>query len=246
MADVPLYVISEFSSSERRITPSWSIAQLKKKLEPITGIPPSCQVISLKIPPGDSIPVEAADEESVYMQSFNLVPYAELHVSPIVVPFSLVVLGETIPSKASPRLVSNPGARQAPGAARRGLFTSAPGVKDHGNCSELPRKSETTWAFCPAMPAHAMFPTARHLAKGPGTTDNKVPPHRLELPTSPGTYCLLHHHHHHHHHHSIPPDYQASPLTTPRSSTPAPRLPAPTSPAPSASKSLSCPRRSTK
>lgn len=87
MADVPLYVISEFSSSERRITPSWSIAQLKKKLEPITGIPPSCQVISLKIPPGDSIPVEAADEESVYMQSFNLVPYAELHVSPILVPF---------------------------------------------------------------------------------------------------------------------------------------------------------------
>ncbi|KAK0740204.1 CAP Gly-rich domain-containing protein [Schizothecium vesticola] len=80
MADVPLYVISEFSSSERRITPSWSISQLKKKLEPITGIPPSCQVISLKIPPGDSIPVEAADEESVYMQSFNLVPYSELHI----------------------------------------------------------------------------------------------------------------------------------------------------------------------
>ena len=80
MADVPLYVISEYSSSERRITPAWSISQLKKKLEPITGIPPSCQVISLKSAAGDKIPVEAADEDSVYMQSFNLVPYAELHV----------------------------------------------------------------------------------------------------------------------------------------------------------------------
>lgn len=117
MADVPLYVISEFSSSERRITPSWSIAQLKKKLEPITGIPPSCQVISLKIPPGDSIPVEAADEESVYMQSFNLVPYAELHVSYILVSFSHSRRSHPIPSVGSgrPCLVSRPRARCSKG-----------------------------------------------------------------------------------------------------------------------------------
>jgi tubulin-specific chaperone B len=80
MADVPLHVISEYAASERRITPAWSIAQLKTKLEPITGIPPSCQKISLKTPSNSSIPVEAADEETVYMQSFPLVPYAELHV----------------------------------------------------------------------------------------------------------------------------------------------------------------------
>ena len=80
MADVPLYVVSDYSSSERRITPAWSISQLKKKLEPITGIPPSCQRISLKTPPGDTVSVEAADEDSVYMQSFQLVPYAELLV----------------------------------------------------------------------------------------------------------------------------------------------------------------------
>ncbi len=81
MADVPLHVISDYSSSERRITPSWSISQLKKKLEPITGIPPSCQRISLKVPSSDTIPLEAADEETTYLQNYPLVPYAELHVS---------------------------------------------------------------------------------------------------------------------------------------------------------------------
>ncbi|KAK3315306.1 CAP Gly-rich domain-containing protein [Apodospora peruviana] len=81
MADVPLYVVSEYSSSERRITPSWSIAQLKKKLEPITGIPPSCQRISLKTPSNENISVEAADEESTYLQTYPLSPYAELRVT---------------------------------------------------------------------------------------------------------------------------------------------------------------------
>jgi len=146
MADVPLYVISEFSSSERRITPSWSIAQLKKKLEPITGIPPSCQVISLRIPPGDSIPVEAADEESVYMQSFNLVPYAELHVSPIPASFSFSFLERpSQPKRRSCKTMSC--LTQVGGVARGGLFTSALGVKDHGNCSGLARKSKEIWAL---------------------------------------------------------------------------------------------------
>ncbi|KAK4226446.1 CAP Gly-rich domain-containing protein [Podospora fimiseda] len=80
MADVPLYVVSDYSSSERRITPSWSIAQLKTKLEPITGIPPSCQNIFLKTSSNDKIPIQASDEESVYLQSFPLAPYAELQV----------------------------------------------------------------------------------------------------------------------------------------------------------------------
>lgn len=81
MADVPLYVVSDYSSSERRITPAWSITQLKRKLEPITGIPPSCQRISLKTASNEVLPVEAADEENVFLQSFPLTPYAELRVS---------------------------------------------------------------------------------------------------------------------------------------------------------------------
>ncbi|KAK4146516.1 CAP Gly-rich domain-containing protein [Dichotomopilus funicola] len=81
MADVPLYVVSDYAASERRITPSWSIWQLKTKLEHITGIPPSSQKISLKTSSGEKIPIEAADEESVYLQQYPLAPYAELLVA---------------------------------------------------------------------------------------------------------------------------------------------------------------------
>ncbi|KAI8960615.1 CAP Gly-rich domain-containing protein [Daldinia sp. FL1419] len=80
MADVPLQVISENSTSERRITPSWSITQLKRKLEPITGIPPSSQRISLKTASKQSIPIEAADEDAVLLSNFPLSAYAELHI----------------------------------------------------------------------------------------------------------------------------------------------------------------------
>jgi tubulin-folding cofactor B len=83
MADVPLYVVSDYAASERRITPSWSISQLKAKLEPVTGIPPSCQQIFLKqtSTSTEKIPVEASNEDSVYLQQFPLAPYAELLVS---------------------------------------------------------------------------------------------------------------------------------------------------------------------
>jgi len=81
MADVPLQVISEQSASERRITPSWSISQLKAKLEPVTGIPPSAQKIFLKTPNQERLPVEGEDEDHTYLTSFNLVAYAELQVS---------------------------------------------------------------------------------------------------------------------------------------------------------------------
>ncbi|KAF3765802.1 putative Alp11-like protein of tubulin-folding cofactor B [Cryphonectria parasitica EP155] len=80
MADVPMRVVSENTSSERRITPSWSISKLKTKLEPVTGIPPSSQRISLKLSGQESIPIEASDEDSTYLSSFSLVAYAELLV----------------------------------------------------------------------------------------------------------------------------------------------------------------------
>ncbi|KAI2631930.1 CAP Gly-rich domain-containing protein [Hypoxylon sp. NC1633] len=80
MADVPLQVISENSASERRITPSWSITQLKRKLEPVTGIPPSSQRISLRTASKDTIAVEAVDEDSTPLSHFPLAAYAELHI----------------------------------------------------------------------------------------------------------------------------------------------------------------------
>lgn len=81
MADVPLQVISENAAAERRITPSWTITQLRAKLEPITGIPPSSQTLSLKVSGSERIPIEAQDEDAVQISAFPIAPYAELHVS---------------------------------------------------------------------------------------------------------------------------------------------------------------------
>ncbi|KAK4102610.1 hypothetical protein N658DRAFT_423261 [Parathielavia hyrcaniae] len=97
MADVPLYVVSDYASSERRITPSWSISQLKAKLESVTGIPPSCQQIILKTPSNEKIAIEAPDEDAVYMQQFPLTPYADL------------VVADTRPVSARPNLASTAG-----------------------------------------------------------------------------------------------------------------------------------------
>ena len=79
--DIPLLVTSENSSSERRITPSWTIGQLKAKLEPVTGIPPLSQKLILRVPAQEGIPIEARDEEHTQLSHFPLLPYAEIHVS---------------------------------------------------------------------------------------------------------------------------------------------------------------------
>lgn len=79
--DVPLQIISDNSSSERRISPSWSLSDLKTRLEPITGIPSSSQQIELRCKGQASVALEAADEDATRLSNFPLVAYAELHVS---------------------------------------------------------------------------------------------------------------------------------------------------------------------
>ncbi|KAH7117927.1 CAP Gly-rich domain-containing protein [Dendryphion nanum] len=79
-ADVPLLISSPNSSSERRISPSWSIAHLKSRLEPITGVPASSQQLSLRAGSQDVVSISAADEETTQLAAFPLQPYAELTV----------------------------------------------------------------------------------------------------------------------------------------------------------------------
>jgi hypothetical protein len=79
--DIPLLVKSADSGSERRINPSWSVAHLKTRLEPITGIPASAQKLSLRIGSRDAVPIEASDEENTQLSSFPLQAYAEIFVS---------------------------------------------------------------------------------------------------------------------------------------------------------------------
>lgn len=81
-ADVPLLISSPNSSSERRISPSWTIAHLKTRLEPITGIPAGCQQLSLRVASQDPVALVAADEEHTQLVAFPLQPYAEIAVSP--------------------------------------------------------------------------------------------------------------------------------------------------------------------
>lgn len=78
--DIPLLIVSENSASERRISPSWTIAQLKGRLEPVTGVPATCQKLSLKIGSQPAQPIEATDEESTILAAWPLQAYAELKV----------------------------------------------------------------------------------------------------------------------------------------------------------------------
>ncbi|KAF2672160.1 tubulin-specific chaperone-like protein B [Microthyrium microscopicum] len=68
-------ISSPNTSSERRVSPAWTIAQFKTRLEPITGVPASAQQLRL-----GSVPLQANDEESTLLSTFSLQPYAELHV----------------------------------------------------------------------------------------------------------------------------------------------------------------------
>ncbi|KAL8895016.1 MAG: hypothetical protein Q9192_003903 [Flavoplaca navasiana] len=79
--DVPVLVVSSAASAERRINPSWTISQLKGKLESVTGIPPSAQVLSLRLPDRQqATSISAEDEDSTKLELWFLPPYAEVHV----------------------------------------------------------------------------------------------------------------------------------------------------------------------
>ncbi|KAG0648075.1 Altered polarity 11 [Hyphodiscus hymeniophilus] len=104
--DIPLLVTSSNSSSERRITPSWTIGQLKARLEPVTGIPPLSQKLTLKFGSVQAVPIEAADEENTQLAAFSLAPYAEIHtpgMRPNYTDASLVAKYELPPSEYEKR-----------------------------------------------------------------------------------------------------------------------------------------------
>jgi tubulin-folding cofactor B len=73
--DIPLLITSANASSERRISPAWTIAHLKDRLEPITGIPSSAQRLRL----GGKL-LEVQDEENTQLSSFAPQPYSDLEV----------------------------------------------------------------------------------------------------------------------------------------------------------------------
>jgi len=80
-ADIPLLIASANSSSERRITPAWTVAHFKARLEPITGIPASAQRLTVRTGSQEPVIMGAADEEATTLATFALQPYAEIYVS---------------------------------------------------------------------------------------------------------------------------------------------------------------------
>ena len=77
--DIPLLVRSENTSSERRVSSSWTISQFKSRLEPITGIPASCQNLTVETS-GSTRTLEVADEVFTTVEAWNLPPYTEIFV----------------------------------------------------------------------------------------------------------------------------------------------------------------------
>jgi len=76
--DVSLLVVSANSRSERRISPSWTVDQLRARLEPITGVPASAQKLSVKA--GESShPLDSAG--LTRLDAYKIWDYTELHVS---------------------------------------------------------------------------------------------------------------------------------------------------------------------
>lgn len=67
--------------TERRVTPSWTVEQLKGKLETMTGVPPGSQRLRVKIPGRPDQWVEGDDR---LISDWGLVKGSEIEVSPFV------------------------------------------------------------------------------------------------------------------------------------------------------------------
>ncbi|MCJ1271590.1 hypothetical protein MMC22_011492 [Lobaria immixta] len=79
--DIPVRITSATISSERRITPSWTIAQLKDKLELITGIPNSSQKLTVQHATDQEVVIETENEDRLQVGSFVQIPYTEIKVT---------------------------------------------------------------------------------------------------------------------------------------------------------------------
>lgn len=101
MADIPLFVVSEYSASERRVTPSWSISEFKAKMESVTGIPPGSQKLTYKTATSEKVSMDVADEDATLLSAFPLARNGEIHVCFDIPPHSRLLLW---PAKLGDRL----------------------------------------------------------------------------------------------------------------------------------------------
>ncbi|CAK9436432.1 uncharacterized protein LODBEIA_P09900 [Lodderomyces beijingensis] len=87
MSDLNIFVTSDLTSSERRISPQWSLQYLKQKLEQITGVEPHSQLLQyfpnkysndfIQLP--GTTPSSQPDDE-VLLSQLGLKDYSRIHV----------------------------------------------------------------------------------------------------------------------------------------------------------------------
>lgn len=69
------------TSSERRISPQWTLQHLKQRLEPVTGIPPQRQLLTLFLPQHtraeQGLPMQQDDQ---LVSDWPLEPHARVHI----------------------------------------------------------------------------------------------------------------------------------------------------------------------
>lgn len=63
--------------TERRVTPTWTVMQLKGKLETMTGVPPGCQSLRIKVP---GRPDQLMDGDDRRIDEWGLVKGTEIEV----------------------------------------------------------------------------------------------------------------------------------------------------------------------
>lgn len=80
--DFPVFFTSDLTSSERKISPGWTLAYLKKRLEQTTGIPARFQVLQYYPDRANNefVVLKGANEETTFLEQFGIVPYSRIHV----------------------------------------------------------------------------------------------------------------------------------------------------------------------
>ena len=69
--------------TERRVTPTWTVVQLKGKLETMTGVPPGSQRLRIKTP---GHPDQWADNDDKTIGEYCLAKGSEIEVRPYILP----------------------------------------------------------------------------------------------------------------------------------------------------------------
>lgn len=79
MSDISVYVTSDLTSSERRISPQWKLSYLKSRLEFITGIDPKFQLIHYyPIPTSNEYTILENSDQTVH--DLQIIAYSRLHI----------------------------------------------------------------------------------------------------------------------------------------------------------------------